>query len=228
MSLGRGSDRVAHDRDSARARLRGRSIAPSRTCANYDWLIFTSANGVRFFLERLDASKADLRAIRGRICAIGPATRDALERFHLKVDVMAKEYVAEGLLEALAGYDLTGARVLIARAAVARDLLPAELSRRGARVDVVEAYRTMAPPNLAERAAGVLARKPDWITFTSSSTARNLIDAVGGAALRETRCASIGPITSATLRENGISVAVEASAYTVPGLVQALLDAVKT
>ena len=92
---------------------------------------------------------------------------------------MAKEYVAEGLLEALAAYDLAGARVLIARAAVARDLLPTELARRGARVDVVEAYRTAAPPDLAQRAAAVLARKPDWITFTSSSTAQNLVDAVG-------------------------------------------------
>ena len=81
-----------------------------------------------YFLERLDRSSSDLRAIEGRICAIGPATRDALERFHLKVDVMANEYVAEGLLAALAAYDLTGARVLIARAAVARDLLPTELA----------------------------------------------------------------------------------------------------
>ncbi len=154
--------------DSAIANLRG-----------YGWLIFTSANGVRFFLERLDRSKYDLRSIQGRICAIGPATRDALERFHLKVDCVAKEYVAEGLLEALAPYSLTGVRMLIARAAVARDLLPAELARRGARVDVVEAYRTSTPSDLAQRAAGVLSRKPDWMTFTSSSTAQNLIHAVG-------------------------------------------------
>jgi uroporphyrinogen III methyltransferase/synthase len=194
---------------------------------DYGWLIFTSANGVRFFLERLDRSKSDLRAIEGRICAIGPATRDALERFHLKVDCLAKEYVAEGLLEALAAYDLAGARVLIARAAVARDLLPTELARRGAHVDVVEAYRTVTPQDLAQRAAGILARKPNWITFTSSSTAQNLINAVGVEALRELPCASIGPITSATLRKNGIPVALQASEYTIPGLVQALLDAVR-
>src|ERR1035441_8623254 len=195
---------------------------------DYGWLIFTSANGVRFFLERLDRSKSDLRAIEGRICAIGPATRDALERFHLKVDCLAKEYVAEGLLETLAAYDLAGARILIARAAVARDLLPTELARRGAYVDVVEAYRTVAPPDLAQRAAGILAHKPDWITFTSSSTAQNLINAVGVEALRELPCASIGPITSATLRRNGVPVALEASEYTIPGLVQALLDAVRS
>ena len=190
---------------------------------DYQWLIFTSANGARFFLERLDRSTADLRSIRGRICAIGPATREALERLHLKVDVTAKEYVAEGLLEALAGYDLAGARILIARAAVARDVLPAELSRRGARVDVVEAYRTTLPADLGDRAAAALARQPHWITFTSSSTAQNLIDVVGAEALRHTRCASIGPITSATLRQNGVAVAVQAATFSVPGLVEAIL-----
>jgi uroporphyrinogen III methyltransferase/synthase len=194
---------------------------------DYGWLIFTSANGVRFFLERLDRSRLDLRAIEGRICAIGPATRDALERFHLKVDCVAEEYVAEGLLKALAAYDLAGARVLIARAAVARDLLPTELARRGARVDVVDAYRTTTPPDLSERAAGVFAGKPDWIIFTSSSTAQNLVGAVGAEALRNAKCASIGPVTSATLRQNGIPVAVEASTYTIPGLVEALLGNLK-
>src|SRR5207253_5792143 len=112
-------------------------------------------------------STADLRAIEGRICAIGPATRDALEQFHLKVDVVAERYVAEGLLTALAPWDLSGARVLIARAAVARDVLPQELTKRGALVDVVEAYRTVAPADLAVRAMGVLATNPHWITFTS-------------------------------------------------------------
>ncbi len=190
---------------------------------DYDWLIFTSTNGVKFFLERLDASRSDLRSIKGRICAIGPATRDALECFHIKVDVMAEEYRAEGLLDALAVYDLAGTRILIARAAVARDTLPAELSRRGARVDVVEAYRTVAPVALAQHASEILTRKPDWITFTSSSTARNLIDAVGAEALRNMHIASIGPITSATLRENGVEVTVEASVYTVAGMVDAIL-----
>jgi len=190
----------------------------------YGWLIFTSANGVRFFLDRLDRGQSDLRSIRGRICAIGPATREALERFHIKVDVVAAEYVAEGLLKALGSYELNGARILIARAAVARDLLPTELTRLGARVDVVEAYRTVPPADLAARARAVLARKPDWITFTSSSTAQNLIDAIGAEALRGVRCASIGPITSATLRNAGVAVEVEASTYTVPGLVESILS----
>src|SRR5579885_364673 len=123
--------------------------------ASYDWLIFTSANGVRFFLERLDRSAADLRALRARICAIGPATRAAVESLHLKVDLMGKEYVAEGLLAAFAGHDLAGKRILLPRAAVARDLVPAELAHRGARVDVVEAYRTVVPAEAAAEAARI-------------------------------------------------------------------------
>jgi uroporphyrinogen III methyltransferase/synthase len=202
--------------------------ALDRAIANigrYDWLIFTSVNGVKYFLERLDKSPVDTRAIRGRICAIGPATRAALERLHLKVDVMAEEYVAEGLLAALGSFTLAGSRVLIARAAVARDILPRELAKRGAEVDVVEAYRTIVPEDLADRFAAIAASgKPDWITFTSSSTAQNLISATGAAALRGIRTASIGPVTSATLRHNGIEVTVEASVFTVPGLVTAIMN----
>ena len=189
----------------------------------YDWLIFTSANGVRFFFERLDLSACDVRSVRGRIAAIGPATREAIERFHLKVDITAAEYVAEGLLEALRGHELAGTRILIARAAVARDTLPDELKLRGAAVDVVEAYRTLPPGNLAANAAAILTRKPDWITFTSSSTVQNLVDAAGTEALRGVRTASIGPVTSATLRRHGIPATVEASVYTVSGLVDAIL-----
>ena len=192
----------------------------------YDWLIFTSVNGVRCFLDRLDAAAGvDLRSIRGRLCAIGPATRDALERFHLKVDVMAAEYVAEGLLRVLNGFDLEGAKVLIARAAVARDILPDELRRRGAVVDVVEAYRTGAPADLAARASEVLAAKTDWVTLTSSSTAANLIAACGVEALKDVRVASIGPVTSKTLCDAGIEVSAEASPHTVPGVVSAILMA---
>jgi uroporphyrinogen III methyltransferase/synthase len=190
---------------------------------DYNWLIFTSVNGVRFFLDRLDASKADLRNVRGKLCAIGPATRDALERFHLKVDVTAEEYVAEGLLKTLGGFDFSNAKVLIARAAVARDILPEELRRRGAQVDVVEAYRTVAPSDLAAYARKVLDGKPDWITFTSSSTANNLIAACGAEALRGVRVASIGPVTSATLRAAGVEIATEANPHTIRGLVDRII-----
>ena len=192
---------------------------------SYDWLIFTSANGVRYFLERLDRSNLDLRALRARICAIGPATRAAVESLHLKVDLMGKEYVAEGLLAAFSAYDLSGRRVLLPRAAVARDLVPVELARRGAHIDVVEAYRTVVPEQAAAAARQIFgaARKPDWITFTSSSTVQNFVNLAGPDALQGTRAASIGPVTSATARKLGIRVAAEASVYTMDGLVEALL-----
>lgn len=192
----------------------------------YDWLVFTSANGVRFFLERLDASARDLRALQARIGAIGPATKCALEKLHLKVDLVGEEYVAEGLVKAFASEDLSGKRILLPRAAVARDILPAELCRRGAAVDVVETYRTVAPGNAAERAAAVFdaAGKPDWITFTSSSTVANFVSAAGAEVLRGVKTASIGPVTSATARGLGIEIAVEASTYTMDGLVDAILN----
>jgi uroporphyrinogen III methyltransferase/synthase len=189
----------------------------------YDWLIFTSANGVRFFLDRLDAGANDLRHLRAKICAIGPATRAAVEALHLKVDLMGREYVAESLLEAFAAQDMAGRRVLLPRAAVARDLVPAGLTRRGAHVDVVEAYRTVAPEHLAEQAREALACRPDCLTFTSSSTVRNLVQAAGADALRGIPVASIGPVTTQTARELGVEVATQAKVFTVEGLVAAIL-----
>ena len=197
---------------------------------SYHWLIFTSVNGVRFFLERLDRSAVDLRALRARICAIGPATRASIVALHLKVDVMGQEYVAESLVEALAAHDLQGQRILLPCAAVARDLAPAELARRGALVDVVEAYRTSAPEGAAAAAAEIFGAvdRPHWITFSSSSTVHNFVAAAGTAALEGVRVASIGPVTSATARRLGIQVAVEAPVFTVDGLVEAILQSVKS
>jgi uroporphyrinogen III methyltransferase/synthase len=192
----------------------------------YDWLIFTSANGVRFFLERLDKSGTDLRSLRARICAIGPATRAAVEALHLKVDLMGKEYVAEGLVEAFAGHDLVGKRVLLPRAAVARDLVPVGLTRRGAVVEVVEAYRTVIPEEAGQRARDLFSAngKPHCITFTSSSTVQNFVAVAGADRLAEVKVASIGPITSNTARGVGIEVAVEAHPFTIDGLVHAILS----
>jgi uroporphyrinogen III methyltransferase/synthase len=187
---------------------------------SYDWLIFTSANGVRFF-----AARAGERAVRARICAIGPATRRALERLHLQADLMPAEYVAESLVEAFASEDLAGKRILLPRAVMARDVVPAELTSRGARVDVVEAYRTAIPDGAAALAREIFSgpRKPGWITFTSSSTVTNFVAAAGVEALAGVRVASIGPITSATARKHGIAVTVEAATYTTDGLVEAIL-----
>jgi uroporphyrinogen III methyltransferase/synthase len=192
---------------------------------DYDWLIFTSANGMRFFLERLDASHADLRSLRARVAAIGPATRRAVEALHLKVDLMPREYVAESLVEAFANEDLTGKRILLPRAAVARDVVPAELAARGARVDVVEAYRTVVPEHARDHASEIFSTgpKPDWILFTSSSTVSNFVEAAGAAALDGIRVASIGPVTTATARRHNIAVSAEAAAFTLEGLIEAVL-----
>jgi len=190
---------------------------------SYDWLIFTSANGVRYFIDALDRSARDLRSLKSRICAIGPATKAAIEALHIKVDLMPKEYVAESLVEAFAKEDLESRRILLPRAAVARDLVPRELSRRGATVEVVEAYHTVAPARLAEGARAIRDRKPHWITFTSSSTVTNFIAAAGREALSQLKIASIGPITSSALRQHGIEPTVEAEPHTIGGLVDAIL-----
>jgi len=197
--------------------------------SSYDWLIFTSVNGVKFFLDRLDRSAHDLRSLRARICAIGPATRHAVEDLHLKVDLMPAEYVAESLVQAFAHIPLNGARVLLPRAAVARDLIPVELSKLGARIDVVEAYRNVPPPETSQHAAEIFGAddKPDWITFTSSSTVKNLVGIVGPKALGGIRIASIGPVTSETARSLGLTVHAEARQFTIDGLIQAILDGEK-
>ena len=190
---------------------------------SHDWLIFTSVNGVEHFLRRLDQSGRDLRDLRARICVIGPATAKAVEALHLKVDLTPREYVAESLLEAFAPFDLAGQRVLLPRAKVARDLVPEELRKRGARVDVVAAYETVLPEGAAARAGEVFARPVDWVLFTSSSTVRNCVEAAGRERLAGAKVASIGPVTSDTARELGLEVTVEASPYTIDGLVAAVL-----
>ena len=183
----------------------------------YDWLIFTSQNGVRRFVERLDGGPFDLRAIRGKIAAIGPATAEALEELHLKVDLTPTTFVAEGLLEAFELHDLQAKKIVIPRAAVAREILPEELRRRGAEVDVAAAYKTVRPELAVEE-------KADWITFTSSSTASNLLEQIND--LEGARVASIGPITSETVRGFGFEVDVEAEPHTTDGLIEAIVAAV--
>lgn len=190
--------------------------------ATYDWLVFTSVNGVRYFVEALDQSRLDFRTIKAKICAIGSATRSAVETLHLKVDLMPQEYVAESMVKAFESEELAGNVILFPRAAIARDVVPVALTKRGARVDIVEAYRTGAPDSASARISEVLARKPHWITFASSSTVTNFIQAAGREALAGIKVGSIGPITSATLREHGIAVDVEAEPHTIPGLVDAI------
>lgn len=196
---------------------------------SYDWLIFTSQNGVDRFMERLDASSRDLRAFRGRLAAIGSATAGRLAELHLKVDVLPKRFVAEGLLDALAGEDLAGKKILIPRATQARDILPRELSARGAEVEVAPAYRTVEPEGAAKNLRRLFEgdHKPDWAICTSSSTVTNLIRLAGAEALDGVRICSIGPITSTTARDNGLTVAAEADPHTMEGVLAALLESVR-
>lgn len=186
--------------------------------AAYDWAIFTSANAVEAFFERVPASPGP------RIAAIGPATVEALRARALEAVAVAEASQAEGVVEALSGEPLTGKRILLPRAAVARDVIPAELSARGAAVDVLAVYQTVVPADLARRAATVFggARKPDWVTVTSSSTVKNLLAAAGREMLSGVKFASIGPVTSETARRHGIEVTVEAPAATVEALAEAI------
>ena len=199
--------------------------------SSYDWLIFTSANGVRKFMRRMAETGTDIRNLTGvKLCAIGPATAGELRECRLAVDKVPRAYVAEGLLEALANEPIEGRRFLIPRARVARDVLPEELRKRGAQVDVVEAYRTVLPPDSVERAQVIFERhRPTLIVFTSTSTVENLLRLIPpekrASYLAGAKIASIGPITSRAIRHHGLPVHVEASQYTIPALVAAIVEA---
>ena len=182
------------------------------SAGKYDLVIFTSANAVSQWVKR------DPAKIAGKICAIGPGTASALRRHKMKPAFIPKRYIAEGVLEALADFPLEGKRVLIPRAAVARDVLPIELTKRGAQVYVVEAYRTVMPADSVAKARGVEA---DLVTFTSSSTVQNFGKLFDGHPPR-IPAACIGPITAKTARDHGWRVAIEAEEYTIQGLVKAI------
>lgn len=193
---------------------------PAPDFSRYDLLCVTSPNGVRLLFERLSEASLDARALAGcRVAAIGPGTAAALHERGIRADVVPERFVAEGLVEALAGTSV--ARALIARAAGARDVLPERLRARGAEVDVLELYDTVAEPlSEAERQA---AARVDYVTFTSSSTVRYFLDGLGGGLDSATRVVSIGPVTSAALREWGIEPDIEAARHDIDGLVEALL-----
>jgi uroporphyrinogen III methyltransferase/synthase len=203
-----------------------------RNLRRYHWIIFTSANGVRKFLDRLRFHDGDIRSFaKARLCAIGPATAAELRKSCLPVDVVPKKYVAEGLLHALARKPLRGKNILIPRARVARDVLPEALRKRGAKVDVVEAYRSVLPKGAAERARVIFERhRPTLVVFTSSSAVNNLFQLLPAEELaeylRDAKVASIGPITSRTAREHGLTVAIEPREYTISALLRAIVDTI--
>ena len=190
----------------------------------YDWIVFTSPNGVTAFFEMFYKLYDDARDIGGaRIAAIGPATARRVRDFHLKVDLQPDEFVAEAVVrEFKKEGDIENLRILIARAEEARDLLPKELGALGAIVDVAFAYRTVAEPRDRTEARSRLAKEgADMITFTSSSTVENFLG-LGLPWPPGMKVASIGPITSKTARDRGLTIGVEATRHDIPGLVDAI------
>lgn len=193
----------------------------------YDWLIFTSVNGVDYFYRRLYEAGRDTRALAGlRIAAIGVQTAGRLRHYGVTADVVPTEFRAEGIIEALEDYVRPGMKVLIPRALAARDILPEKLRALGAEVDVVTAYVTVAGEADGGSVAEYLQSGTiDVVTFTSSSTVTNLLGLLGpgGAELvAAARVACIGPITAATCVEHGITPAVVADEFTIRGLVDAI------
>jgi uroporphyrinogen III methyltransferase/synthase len=189
-----------------------------------DLVCLTSPNGVRLLFERLRAAGLDARALAGRtVAAIGPGTARALREHGVEPDVVPERSVAEALVEALAGVPVT--RALIARAAEARDVLPDALRERGAEVEVLPLYETVAEALDDEARAAALAA--DYITFTSSSTVTRFLEAAGSPPGAATRIVSIGPVTTATLREHGLEPHVEAEHHDIDGVVAALVDDAK-
>lgn len=200
--------------------------------AEYEWLILTSVNGVRAMFERMTQLNIPRRMLGHlKIVAIGPATRAAIEREGLKVDVVPKEYVAESVVESLSEL-IRGKRVLLCRAKIARDVIPRELRRLGAFLDVVEAYETVTPQSSRVELRAVLRdpqRRPHLITFTSSSTVQNYVALLGirsgqSPLVEGVLNASIGPVTSDTLRQFHLNVDVQAAQYTIPGLIAAIVQ----
>lgn len=196
---------------------------------SYDWLILTSTNGVEAMWQRvrkLRISGSKLSHL--KIAAIGPATKKAIVKHGLKVKMVPEEYVAESVVKGLRD-KVKGKRVVLIRAKVARDVIPDDLRVAGAHVDVVEAYETVVPDKSRVRLRSLMnnsSRRPHVVTFTSSSTVKNFAELLGedkAGSLKNVQFASIGPVTSATLRQLKMPVALEAREFTMGGLIRAIV-----
>jgi uroporphyrinogen-III synthase len=208
--------------------------AALKNIAKYDWLILTSVNGVEALFARLKKLRiAPEKLAHLQVAAIGPATQREIENNGLEVAVTPDRYVAEAVVEALKG-KTQAKRVLLVRAKVARDVLPTELRKSGAKVDVAEAYETHVPKGAKAKLNRLFSNdtsRPDIVTFTSSSTATNflaLLEKDHWHGLREIWLASIGPVTSDTLRQAGFKPNIEALEYTMEGLTLAICKHVLT
>ncbi len=194
----------------------------------YDWLIFTSVNGVRFFSERLKEKKKKLLLPSSlKVCAIGPATARELEKRGIPIAYIPKKFIAEAILEGLKRMPIKGKKILLARAKKARDILPKGLRQMGAKVEVVEAYRTVKPKGGAQRLKRLLKKGMDAIAFTSSSTVEHFVELLKEVEVKEALkgivIACIGPITSRTAEKYGLEVNIQPKAYTIPELTQAMV-----
>jgi uroporphyrinogen III methyltransferase/synthase len=200
--------------------------------AGYQWIIFTSVNGVAAFFDRLAALDMDVRDLKGpRLCAIGPKTADELRGKGLRVDFLPERYRAEDIVEGLKDEVRQGDKVLLPRADIARKMLAEALTTMGAQVDEVVAYRTMQAEEegAGERLCQELCEgRIHVVTFTSSSTVTNFLNLVGADSIpswrHKVKVASIGPVTSETAARMGLTVDMEAAAYTIEGLVNLLRE----
>jgi uroporphyrinogen III methyltransferase/synthase len=196
---------------------------------SYDWIIFTSANGVYFFWERLKEKRKHLPLFASlKVAAIGPATAKQLEEMGVRVSYTPKEFIAEGILRGFQKMELKGKRILLARAKKARDILPKGLKKMGAKVDVVETYRTLKPKGGTKKLKEIfLKKKIDVITFTSSSTVNHFFELLKKenmkTLLKGITIASIGPVTTQTAKKSGMRVRIQPEQYTIPGLTQAIV-----
>ena len=184
---------------------------------DYDFIIFTSENGVKHFFERLQIKNLDTRSLASaKVAAIGSATATELSLHGIKADFVPTEFKAEALIELLKD-KVSSKKVLIPRAEEAREILPQELTKHGATVEVVPVYKTISAVEGKINLTDI-----DLVTFTSSSTVKNLVNVIGAVALKDVKTAAIGPITSTTLKNFGIKVDIEAKEYTIAGLVEAI------
>ena len=197
--------------------------------SNYNGLIFTSVNGVRFFSQRLKEKNKDIRELKGvRIYAIGPKTEQAVRNLNIRVDTVPENYVAESLIECIGKENIEGKKFLLPRASVAREILPNTLREMGAIIDVVPAYQTILPESFESDFLKRLDEGSiDVITFTSSSTVTNFLDRLNKEhheKLNKIVVACIGPITQKTAENRGLKVTIVPSQYTVTGLISAIED----
>ncbi len=196
---------------------------------SYQWVIFTSANAVRFFFSRLRELGKDIRSLSAnKLCVVGPKTAEALETYSLKADLVPADFKAEGVLEALGGLSVKGLRFLIPRAKQAREIIPEKLRERGALVTVATAYENVRPATDVERVKKLFQeRRIASVTFTSSSTVNNFVEMMGKSEYKSlmngVAVACIGPVTAKTAEEYGMKIDVMPKEYTIPALVEALV-----